>query len=150
MAPTADQAVLIGFRNPIPDADALVVRIANPAALIEGTADRAEVSLAGLLKLGGRGIRALEWLPQRRLYLVLAGAFDNSGNFALFSWAGVPEAPAIPIQLPMGDLNPEELIAIEGPDDVTLHLLSDDGTDECKAANEGARHFRAATFALAL
>jgi hypothetical protein len=150
MAPTADEAVLIGFRNPIPDAHALVVRIANPAALVEGTAERAEVSLAGLIALGGRGIRALEWLPQRRVYLVLAGAFDNSGNFALFSWAGVPDAPAIRIPLPMGDLNPEELIVTEGPDGVALHLLSDDGTDECKAADMEARHYRASTFALEL
>lgn len=120
------------------------MRLSNAAALVDGTADHAKLSPAGLLDLGGRGVRALEFLPSRGTYLLLAGAFDDSRNFQLYEWSGLPESPARALTVDMGDLKPEEIIALEAADrPLALYLLSDDGTDECKEKKVDARSFRA-------
>jgi hypothetical protein len=127
------------------------VRLANAAALVEGTADRAELSPAGLLDLGGRGVRALEFLPSRGTYLLLAGAFDDTRNFQLYEWSGNHKSPARALTVDMGDLKPEELIVLEAADGpLALYLLSDDGTDECKEKKVEDRSFRVVTTELAL
>jgi hypothetical protein len=151
LAATPDGHLLIGFRNPVPGGRALIVRLANAAALIDGTADRADVSPGGLLDLNGRGIRALEFLPSRGTYLLLAGAFDDSRDFQLYEWSGIPESRARALAVDMGDLKPEELIALDTVDgSFALYLLSDDGTDECKEKKVEARSFRVVVTELTL
>jgi hypothetical protein len=151
LAATPDGQLLIGFRNPIPGGRALIVRLANAAALVDGTANHAELSPAGLLDLDGRGVRALEFLPSRETYLLMAGAFDDSHDFLLYEWSGSRESPARALAVPMRDLKPEEIIALEQADGgLALYLLSDDGTGECKEKQIEARSFRMAGTQLTL
>jgi hypothetical protein len=146
LAATPDGHLLIGFRNPIPGGKALIAELSNPVAVVDGSAARAQLTLGGTLDLQGRGIRALEFVPQLGLYLVLAGAFNDEGNFRLYAWTGKPDAPARPLATDLGGLNPEELILINSTDShIELQLLSDDGTDECKSAAPTARSFRGLT-----
>lgn len=144
LAPTPDGHLLIGFRNPVRDAHATVLRLTNPGGLINGTETAADVTVAAALNLGGRGVRALEFVPALGLYLVLAGAFDDRGNFALYRWSGDAAEPAVAMPTDFAGLKPEELIVIEvAGSRLTCRFLSDDGSDECKAAAPGDRSFRA-------
>ena len=141
--------LLIGFRNPVPQGKALIVRLENPAALVTGTAAAAQLSVGGVLDLEGRGIRALEFVPALDRYLVLAGAFNDAQEFRLYEWAGRPDAPARPLIDHISDLKPEELIVVDATDrEITLQLLSDDGTDVCKEAPIAQRSFRGRTLKL--
>ena len=91
----------------------------------------------------GRGVRALEFLPLRGTYLLLAGAFDDSRNFQLYEWSGTRDSPARALTVAMGDLRAEEMTAVERTDGrLGLYLLSDDGSDECKEKEVEARSFR--------
>jgi hypothetical protein len=153
LASTPEGHLLVGLRNPIPGGRALVLRIENPDDVVSGN-DRAKVGRGGLLDLGGRGIRALEGTPDGRYYL-LAGASDDTKDFALFSWDGRNTTPTLLLAGPLlNDLNPEELIA--GPQTggvSTLQLFSDDGDRlvggrKCKKADASARSFRVATLKL--
>ena len=140
--------VLIGFRNPVPQGKALVVRLENPSALVDGTA-AAQLAIGGVLDLEGRGIRALEFVPPLDRYLVLAGAFDDAHAFRLYEWGGGLDAPARPLTDNISDLKPEELIVVDATDrELVVQLLSDDGTDVCKEAPPAQRSFRARTLQL--
>jgi DUF971 family protein len=146
MAPTPEGHLLIGFRNPIPHGHAVVARLRNPAALVDGSSTRADVTLAGTLDLGGLGIRAIEFVPTSGVYLVLAGRFDDGDDFALFQWSGEPGAPAQALSADFGGLHPEELIVLPGAGRrLAVRLFSDDGTDACKSAAAAGRRFRSIT-----
>ena len=150
LAPARESGhLLIGFRNPVPQGKALIVRLENPAALVTDTSAAAQLSVGGVLDLEGRGIRALEFVPALDRYLVLAGAFNDAQEFRLYEWAGRPDAPARPLINHISDLKPEELIVVDATDrEITLQLLSDDGTDVCKEAPIAQRSFRGRTVRL--
>ena len=150
LAPARESGhLLIGFRNPVPQGKALIVRLENPAALVEGTAAAAQLSVGAVLDLEGRGIRALEFVPALDRYLVLAGAFNDAQEFRLYEWTGRPDAAARPLIDSISDLKPEELIVVDATDrELTLQLLSDDGTDVCKEAPIAQRSFRGRTVTL--
>src|SRR5262249_17357405 len=108
-----------------------------------GHADEAELSIRGRLDLQGRGIRALEFVAELNIYLVLAGPFNDAGTFALYAWSGVMSDAARLIDVDMTGLQPEELIVrSDAAGRFLVHLLSDDGTDQCKDAPLGAKSFR--------
>lgn len=143
--------LLIGFRNPIPDGQALVVSLANPAQVVDGKA-KAEIDLAGQLDLGGRGIRAMEYIHATRTYLIVAGACDDRRNFAMYHWAGTTATQPEPLHVEgLDDLNPEELM-VSGSDPLGLlvDLFSDDGTSACKAVAVERRTFRGTTLSVEL
>jgi hypothetical protein len=143
LAPTLEGDLLIGFRNPLPGGTALIARLRNPSQLVAGISPVPEISLAATLDLGGRGVRALEFIEPLGLYLVLAGAFDDQDDFRLFRWSGDRGAPAEPLIAEFGDLHPEELIVLSHSKTVlSVRLLSDDGTDACKKAAVDQRSFR--------
>ena len=151
LAGTADQGLLLGFRSPIPDGRALVVSIANPAQVVDGKA-RADVGLAGQLALGGRGIRAIEFIQATRTYLIVAGSADDTRDFAIYHWRGTSDAAPERLRVPgLDDLNPEELM-ISGSDPLGLlvDLFSDDGTRECKDVAVERRTFRGTTVSVEL
>jgi Protein of unknown function (DUF3616) len=160
LAPAAEGHLLVGFRNPIREGRALVARLHNPADLVDDRdgADTiaARFTLAGHLDLGGRGIRALEHVPALGGYLLLAGAFDDSGDFALFRWSGRLDDEATRIETDaLAELNPEELIATPGAGLITIDLFSDDGDrlmgeKKCKKKAEADRAFRVGRFTLAV
>ena len=152
MTSTADGHLLIGFRNPIPDQRALLVRIHNPAEVVAGT-QVARITRDVLLDLGGRGVRALEPTIDGK-YLVLAGSFNDTRNFGLFLWDGHSTAPTQLLDgTALNDLNPEELMLM--PQSLgAVQLFSDDGdalvgTKKCKKVEPSLRSFRVATVQLA-
>lgn len=135
LAATARNGLIIGLRNPLigPDNAAPVIFLANPEEVIDGRgAPRFEGS--GTIRLGGRGIRSLEFVPGRGDYLILAGAIDGRRDFALYRWSGRLEDEPVRLPMDFGSLNPEGLTLL--PDGRVL-ILSDDGTErvnglECK------------------
>jgi hypothetical protein len=84
LASAPERHLLIGFRNPIRVNRALLVKVSNPGALVDGTATCADLSVGGLLDLQGRGIRALEFVPALGIYIIRAAAFDE------FEWWVIP------------------------------------------------------------
>jgi hypothetical protein len=148
LAPTPEGYVLLGFRNPVPDGRALIVALKNPDELVENGAASANLSVAGRLALGGRGIRAIEFVPESRSYLIVAGAFDDAHEFKLYKWSGRRGDEGTPIDVEIGDCKPEELIVTRVQSGShELELLSDDGDREvdgrkCKKTKPQNRGFR--------
>jgi hypothetical protein len=147
LAPTPEGHLLLGFRNPVPDGLALVVAIRNPADVIDRVAPAA-LAIAGRLDLGGRGIRAIEFVPESQTYLIIAGACDDAHDFRLYKWSGALRAEAVALDVDVQDCKPEELIvtAVRGRTH-ELELLSDDGDRDadgkkCKKAKLEKRSFR--------
>ena len=142
---TQTGALLIGFRNPIPDKNALLVPLENPAELLAGSS--AVFGAPITLNLGNRGVRSAAYLRDQNRYVVVAGAPDDERDFALFSWDGPGSLRAKEMKgLVPDDLNPEA--AVVYPDLPTkLQLLSDDGGvrldgQECKSLPPQKRRFR--------
>ena len=127
-------ALLLGFRNPVPEGRALLVPLTTPRGAIGG--DAPEFGAARLLDLGGLGLR--DMVRRGGRYLLLAGSIASSAAGAqpsrLFTWEGGASQPR-PFGEPFAGLNPEALILHEGG--ARVQLLSDDGAcmvggRECK------------------
>lgn len=148
---TPDGKLLIGFRNPILDGMALLVPLDNPAGLVEGREPPA-LGRPIPLDLGGLGVRSIEYSDARGEYLIVAGAFDDSGRFALYRWSGRPEDRPVAIpEVDLQGLRPEALAV--APEGHAVLLLSDDGSvpvggNPCKdLPNPRDRGFRTMTLA---
>jgi hypothetical protein len=145
---TPDLELLIGFRNPIPNGKALLIPLKNAAKLVRQEDSSAKLGEPIMLDLGGRGIRSIEYWNQYNLYLICAGAFDDSSNFCLYQWSGnLTENPEkIDFTFPK-DFRPESILFYPNQDDL-LHILSDDGSlkrdgiNECKKLPREQRYFR--------
>jgi len=140
---TSEGHLLIGFRNPIPRARALLIPLLNPNDLLAGKSARFGEPI--LLHLGGLGIREIVfWQGQ---YLIVAGSYDGRGQSKLYQWSGGTAEPREISEIDLKDFNAEALIAY--PDGRwPFQLLSDDGTVmiegvACKSlANGTLRRFR--------
>ncbi|MCP1850265.1 MULTISPECIES: DUF3616 domain-containing protein [unclassified Bradyrhizobium] len=145
LAATADGRLLVGFRNPLPGDNALVVSIDNPDEVITGAPTKLGEPIE--IKLGGRGIRSFERIGTS--YLIVAGPIDGKGSFDLYRWSGKSaDDPAIVPNVDLSGLNPEALFAIPNTEEV--QILSDDGTvevdgTECKDAQRKSQQFRSLT-----
>jgi hypothetical protein len=118
---TSDAGMWLGFRRPITEGRALIVRLANPVEVLAGAAPRFDQPHT--LDLGGLGVRGLSsW---RGRYLIIAGPGGNGGPFALYRWAGQGEATRIEDRSLEG-FGPEGFFSPPGRDGVMI--LSDDGT----------------------
>jgi hypothetical protein len=112
----------------------------------------ATLTLAAHLDLGGRGIRALEFVPEFRTYVVTVGSFDDTRNFQLYWWSGAMRDAAAPMTTnALADINPEELLATSASGaSCRLDVFSDDGDvlvrgKNCKKVKDKTlRSFRAA------
>jgi hypothetical protein len=123
LAATPDGKLWIGFRNPIPDGQALLVPLLNPAEIVSG--GTAQLGDPVLLSLGGKGIRSItEWRGQ---FLLVAGAFDGGGRSDLYLWDGKAAAAELQQRLDYGRLNPEALAEIPAVTESDLLIVSDDG-----------------------
>lgn len=147
LAASPDGTLLVGFRNPVPAGRALIVRVGNASRLIDGEDESAHLTLAGHLDLGGRGIRALEFVPSLGSYLVVAGAVDDLRSFALYRWGGGRDEEAVELATEgLNAINPEELLVIgDEPGGLRVDLLSDDGgggAGACKVRPVSERRFR--------
>jgi Protein of unknown function (DUF3616) len=131
MSVSADGAALfLGFRNPVPDDQALLVKLLNPkAVLFNGEQPVLDPPIR--LDLGGRGIRSMEYSPAAGAYFIVAGPVDREGAFDIYRWVE-GEAPAtVPgaaeALAGLAGFAPEGLIV--DPTGTRLQLFSDN--EEC-------------------
>jgi hypothetical protein len=128
LATTPNQELLIGFRNPISHNKALLVPLRNPRELVQKKGTSAIFGNPIELDLDGLGIRSIEYWPHQKRYLILAGAYDGSDEFALYQWSGPGTNPQLleDLDLP-SDFRPEGIL-FYGDRPNHFQLLSDDGS----------------------
>ena len=128
LAATPQGTLLIGFRNPIPHGKALIVPIENPQDVVNDK--KARIGKPILLALGGLGIRSMEYVEEKGKYLIVAGPYDDHGEFRLYEWAGLPTTDVVLVnEVKFDDLHPEALFSYPGAAG-TIQILSDDGSKE--------------------
>jgi len=151
---TPNGQLLIGFRNPIPKGKALILPLTNPLDLIQKKENEVKAIFGKPIELdlGGLGIRSIEYWQTYQIYFIVAGAYDSSDKFGLYSWSGncqdTPEKIES-INLP-SDFRPESVLFY--PDRKNqFQILSDDGAivradgKECKEfkdENHPQKYFR--------
>ncbi|NQT04216.1 MAG: DUF3616 domain-containing protein [Planctomycetes bacterium] len=126
------RTIYIGFRNPrlvdrvTRHTKALVVPLNNPKQVIEDC----KTPIFGELMswdLAGLGIRSMEYSHFHKVYLIIAGSFDDSPKFALYRWSGKKEkSPVIVRRLSQSDFSPEAMVTFNNSD--RFFVLSDDGS----------------------
>lgn len=129
---TPEGHLLLGFRNPVPRGQALLVPLLNPAEVLQGQSARFGAPL--LIDLGGYGVRSIERLGNE--YLIVAGSIDGKGKSRLYRWDGRGTPRAFE-EVDFAGINPEAISVIGSPDQPQLLVVSDDGTRkvngvECK------------------
>ncbi len=118
--------IYIGFRNPRPDSNAIVVALNNPKQVIE---DRKPPVFAApiLWDFKGFGIRSMEYSSFHKAYFIIAGPHnDEPADFVLYRWSGEKDEPPQIVKSINSDFNPEALITFKNS--AKLLLLSDDGS----------------------
>jgi len=132
---TPQGGLLIAFRNPIPGGKSLIAPLDNPDEVVNGKPARLGSPI--LLDLGGLGIRSIEYSEAQRKYFIIAGSYEDKGDFRLYQWSGLPSAsPTRVSETDFQGLHPEALIIY--PDEkARMQVLSDDGSElvggtECK------------------
>jgi len=126
LAATPEGDLLIGFRAPLIDTMAPVLRLTNPAA-VTGRGEEPRFGKPHWLDLDDHGVRSIDWtglLPP--LYLVLAGPeIDKGEKISLYSWGGNDQAPVkLPPKFPK-DFTAEALVFY--PEKGLVQILSDEG-----------------------
>jgi hypothetical protein len=121
LAAVPSGALLVGFRNPQSGANAIVVSLTNPAAVLTGS--KARFGQAFLLNLEGQGVRGMAWSEAHQAVLVLSGPRDeSSGPFALWKWGG--DASSVPQKVMTltapSDSAPEALFPVPGTNQVRI------------------------------
>jgi hypothetical protein len=135
-------SLLIGFRSPLVNGRALVVRLMNPAGVVAGGA-KPKFGAPALLDLEGLGVRALENGGGAGGVWILAGPSGRGKRFRLFRWReGDATAAAVEAELPLGEGSPEGLLwdARGGRLWVSLDA-GDQGDPPCKRRPEPERSF---------
>jgi Protein of unknown function (DUF3616) len=88
------QHLLIGFRSPLLDHQAIIASLENPAAVVEDDASPRISSTLITLNLDGMGIRGMAFMPSLSGYLVIAGPVAREQvQFHLWFWSGRPGEP---------------------------------------------------------
>jgi hypothetical protein len=118
---TPEGTLLIGFRNPIPGGNALIVPVLNPRALY--TSGSPTLGAPVEISLDGLGIRSLSWW--RGAYLIAAGASGEGGPSRLYRWHGPGSVPRLAAESVFAGLNPEAFFTAEA--NAEILVLSDDG-----------------------
>jgi hypothetical protein len=144
---TPDGELLIAFRSPLVKKKALVITLKNPDETIDKGAE-ARFGDPILLDLGGRGIRSLEYWPERGSYLIVAGPAEDDGDFKILRWSGPlsthPESLDIDFEDFGIDDGAAEGLLIHCPTD-TVYLLFDEGNrvvDGVKCKDTPTQSFR--------
>src|SRR5262245_55877562 len=150
LAATPEGQLLIGFRNPIlPNGSALVVPLLNPEDVVNG--QTARFGDPRELKLGGLGIRSIDYVAARQSYWIIAGPSGDEGEFKLFEWSGSGDpAPRTDVTFDH-QMHPEALVTF--PDNQSnVLVLMDDGdirgmdpssNKKCKNVAQDLKRFRA-------
>lgn len=124
--------LLIGLRSPLHKKCAVVLPLRNAAAVVDKGA-KASFGEAVLLDLDGLGIRSMDWWPERKCFLLLAGpAGGKASQFELMRWSGpLSSRPEVLDGIDFTALgvdegaSPEGLL-IHGPSD-TVYVIFDEG-----------------------
>jgi hypothetical protein len=123
--------LLIALRSPVAVCPAgkkaaVVLRMKNPEEVLFRKA-AARFEAPSLVDVDGRGIRAMEYWPERKTYLMIAGPPGEGGPFTLYRWTGKPEDRPVPIhQIDAApDTSPEALVFYGNGTDVDI--LFDEG-----------------------
>jgi hypothetical protein len=126
------KTIYIGFRNPRPvdkmkhRAKAIIIPLMNSDAVIE----KNQTPIFGepiLLDLASLGIRSIEYSNFHKAYFIIAGAFDDNPEYAIYRWSGKKESPPVLVkQLNQSDFSPESMITFKNSDE--FFVLSDDGS----------------------
>jgi len=124
LAATPGGGLLIGFRNPIPNAQALLVPLLNPNEVVFGATPRLGAPIQ--IDLGGLGVRDL--IHFEGSYLILAGPFHERGPFRLYRWEEGSLRPEIIPSSDFGDAHPEAVLVYPDTGLREIQILSDDGT----------------------
>lgn len=125
----------IGFRNPLYEGKAVVVELQNPEDVVTN-GEHAVFGSPIYLDLNGRGIRSLDYWPERNLYIVSSGSYDAVKDFEFFTWAP-DERNSSPKKIDIGSLdglNPESIVTFDG-DASNVLIISDDGAEEAPGDN---------------
>lgn len=124
---TPNQELLIGFRNPVPQGNALLLPLKNPSDLVKKKGTHAIFGKPIELDLDGLGIRSIEYWKLKNQYIIVAGAYDGSDQFALYQWSGLDQTPHLikGIDLP-SNFHPEGILFYPDQNN-QFQLFSDDG-----------------------
>lgn len=144
---TTNGQMLIGFRNPVPQNQAIALPLLNPKQVVEQ--EPAKFGPPLLLDLGGYGIRSLSsWHGS---YLIVAGAIGDGDGSRLYKWDGAKHLQHV-ATAQFDGFNPEGFFTPEDRNDIMV--LSDDGArtvsgERCKDLKEpGEKRFRGVWLAL--
>lgn len=143
---TAPERLVIGFRNPRPNNQAIVVSLVNPSAAVTGAPARFGEAIE--LDLGGLGIRGMAWSEPLGAVLLIAGPVDGAdAPFKLYRWAGTAgAAPELVTDLTTpAFLHPEAIVTYPGYRDVQILFDNDDlpvngGACNAQPADQRAFH----------
>lgn len=121
--------MFIGFRNPRPKVDskvmALIIPLANPEAVVLN-GDTAAFLPPILIDLDGLGIRSIEYAPNLKKYLIVAGSHQGGDDEPIFHlYAYGSKKQECDKLATFSDISPEALFQF--PDANDINLLSDDG-----------------------
>jgi hypothetical protein len=126
LAATPNNQLLIGFRNPIPKKQALLVPLLNPDEVVEGKHARFGTPIQ--LNLGGLGIREIAFWQDE--FIIIAGPPDGRRSFELFRWAGGDSTRTRIKHAPFKSLHPEAVPIYPDKGLQEFQLLSDDSTEQ--------------------
>jgi len=142
---TPNGGLLIAFRNPVKEWNALLIPLENPEEVLLGK--KARLGNPICLPLGGLGIRAIAYVETQGIYLIIAGPPRLEAVFRLYQWSGNPSVPATPVDgVSFKGLQPEGLVVFPSAKPRAL-VLSDDGAmriegKACKESPPKRRRFR--------
>lgn len=136
MAPDGRE-LLVGLRGPLIDGRAVVVAIASPDSLFEGSP--APCLALRSIDLAGQGIRGMAWVQAMAGYLVVSGPLSRQKEaFGLWWWNGVDAtARRITLQGISDMARTEGVTAAQVGGRAMVLLVSDDGDRE---ANRPSNH----------
>jgi hypothetical protein len=126
LSATPEGHLLIGFRNPIPEGNALLIPLLNPNEVIEGKTALFDPAIQ--LDLGGLGIRDIAYYDGT--YIISAGPYHGGGPFHFYRWLGTGTQPERILVEDLGDYHPEAIIIYPDKGLREMQILSDDGKRE--------------------
>ncbi len=93
--------LLLGFRSPLQQGNALIASIDNPSACFDSGEEPRIAANLQALNLGGQGIRGLSFIDSLKGYLVISGpASREDAAFGLWLWGGQPGDAARRVTVP--------------------------------------------------
>ncbi|WP_163340131.1 DUF3616 domain-containing protein [Desulfopila sp. IMCC35008] len=133
--------LLVGLREPLFNGKAIVLEILNPFSLFEDNEPPLFSDQLILLDVGGSGIRAMEYFPQLKRYLVASEVTNKNGKkrSRVWAWDGTKHNSPTKVVLPKlkGIRNIEGLAPLVYENKHFLLIVCDDG----KRGEEKGAHY---------